>query len=345
MTVLAGNDADWVLRVDGVSKYFPEPTAREMRMGTGRFLKAVDGVSLEVKRGETLAVVGESGCGKTTLGRTIVGAYRPSAGAVALRSGGETLSPQTRGRQAQLRYLRAAQMIFQDPFSSLNPRMTVHDIIAEPLICNGWRDRKKVRARVLELLERTGLNPDHATRYPHAFSGGQRQRIVIARALALSPDVIVADEPVSALDVSIQAQILNLLQELQHSLGLTYLFISHDLGVVERISDRVAVMYVGRLVEIGSTDEILQRPKHPYTEALLSAVLRPDPNDKRQRRVAQGEIVDPANRPPGCPYHPRCRYAQDICRTTVPELRPIPGSGNQAACHFAEQLELEGVGE
>jgi peptide/nickel transport system ATP-binding protein len=338
-----GQDDNWVLRVDGVSKFFPEPTARQRRDGTGSFLKAVDGMTLEVRSGETLAVVGESGCGKTTLGRTIVGAYRPSFGTVQLRSGGEVLSPQTGGRQAQLRYLRAAQMIFQDPFSSLNPRMTVHDIIAEPLVCHGWRDRAKIRDRVFELLEQTGLDPNHATRYPHSFSGGQRQRIVIARALALNPEVIVADEPVSALDVSIQAQILNLLRDLQEKFGLTYLFISHDLGVVERISDRIAVMYVGRLVEVGATEDILQRPQHPYTEALLSAVLRPDPNDKRERRIAQGEIVDPANRPPGCPYHPRCRYAQDICRTAVPELRPVAGALSRAACHFAEQLELEGV--
>jgi peptide/nickel transport system ATP-binding protein len=233
------------------------------------------------------------------------------------------------------------QMIFQDPYASLNPRMTVLDLVGEPLLVNGLKDRKAREVRVQELLVRVGLKPHFLRRYPHAFSGGQRQRIGIARALALNPKLVVCDEPVSALDVSVQAQALNLLQELQEELGLTYLFVAHDLSVVRHISDRVAVMYVGKIVEVSPVDELFENPLHPYTETLLSAVPVPDPKRKKKRGVLWGEVADPANAPSGCAFHPRCAYVQDVCREEIPELREIE-PGHLSRCHFAETLQLEG---
>jgi peptide/nickel transport system ATP-binding protein len=308
-------------------------------------VRAVDGVSLRVERGETLSLVGESGCGKTTTGRCIVRAYkqRPTGGNIRFtdRDGAEV--DLASFNQTQMRpYRREIQMIFQDPFASLNPRMTVLDIIGEPLLVNGIAKGSELEDRVAELLRRVRLAPEYMRRYPHAFSGGQRQRIGIARALSVGPSLVVADEAVSALDVSVQAQILNLLQELQQELGLTYLFVAHNLGVVRYISDRVAVMYVGRVVELAPTSRLFAVPAHPYTEALLANVPKPNPRLRGQRIILQDEVPDPANPPPGCHFHPRCPYAQERCRVETPTLRQI-APDHQAACHFAEELQLRGV--
>ncbi len=307
------------------------------------YVKAVDGVSFYIREGETLGLVGESGCGKTTAGRCVLRAYDPTGGEVWFQDRNLGRVNITTLDKQQLRQLRQnMQLIFQDPYSSLNPRMTLLEIVGEPLYVNKVAQGSEMKERVAELLRVVGLRPEYMTRYPHAFSGGQRQRIGVARALALNPQLIVCDEPVSALDVSVQAQILNLLLDLQREFGLTYLFISHDLSVVEHISNRVAVMYVGKLVEHALTDELFINPKHPYTEALLSAVPKPDPRIRTEPIVLQGEVADPAHPPSGCYFHPRCRYRIDRCESEEPVLRQI-APDHFVSCHRAEELKLVGV--
>jgi len=331
-----------LLEVKNLKMHFPIKRGFFASKTVG-YVKAVDGVSFYIREGETLGLVGESGCGKTTTGRLILRAYDPTAGEIWFtdRNLGRVNVPAL--DKQQLNQLRQnMQLIFQDPYSSLNPRMTLLDIVGEPLYVNKVAQGKKLEDRVAELLRVVGLRPEYMCRYPHAFSGGQRQRIGVARALALNPQLVVCDEPVSALDVSVQAQILNLLQELQEQFGLTYLFISHDLSVVEHISDRVAVMYVGKLVEHTLTDELFINPKHPYTEALLSAVPKPDPRLRTESILLQGEVADPANPPSGCYFHPRCQHRIDLCSTEEPKLREI-ALDHFVSCHRAEELRLMGV--
>ena len=296
-------------------------------------VKAVDDVSLTIHKGETLGLVGESGCGKSTLGRAIMRLEEPTSGEVWYE--GENILTFDAERIRALR--KKMQIIFQDPFSSLNPRKPVAAIVGEPLLIHGMKNRREREARVLELLQVVGLSREHMRRYPHMFSGGQRQRIGVARALALNPALVVCDEAVSALDVSIQSQVLNLLKDLQDEFGLTYLFISHDLHVVEYISDRVAVMYLGKIVEVAASHAIYGSPLHPYTQALLSASPMPDPRRKRDRILLKGDVPSPINPPPGCRFHTRCPYAEDVCRDKEPPLREIR-NGHQAACHFAGQV-------
>ncbi len=329
-----------VLEVERLRKEFPIRSGLLQRE-TGR-VRAVQDVSFSIATGETLALVGESGCGKTTVARCILRALPPTAGAIRFSpEPGTTIDLAPLSRRA-LRPLRHhLQMIFQDPYASLNPRMMVGDIIAEPLVVNGMPGPQR-QARVRELLELVGLPQAARTRFPHAFSGGQRQRIGIARALALAPKLVVADEPVSALDVSVQAQIINLLLDLQDRLGLSVLFVAHDLGVVRHVSDRVAVMYVGRIVEVAPTTALYQRPRHPYTEALLAAVPKPDPALRDAVAAPAGEVADPANPPPGCAFHPRCPHAVDRCRAELPAFREI-APGHWSACHRAAELTLTGV--
>lgn len=324
-------------------------------------IRAVDGVSFTVRPGETLGLVGESGCGKSTVGRSLIRLVEPAAGEAYFRLAGAAASD---GRDSPAEWVnllalapgqmkpmrRHIQMIFQDPSGSLNPRMKVGELLREPFVIHRvFSNRKEIDARIDELLHTVGLPVEYRDRYPHQLSGGQKQRIGIARALALRPQLVIADEPVSALDVSIQGQILNLLADLQEQFGLTYLFISHNLAVVEHIADRVAVMYLGRLVELAATADLYRAPKHPYTEALLSAVPVPDPEAKRARIVLEGDIPSPLNPPGGCPFHPRCPYARAShraprCAGEVPVLRPLEG-GRLVACHFAEELALRGVPE
>jgi peptide/nickel transport system ATP-binding protein len=334
-------DSRILLEVKDLKKHFP--IKRGFLSRTVGHVKAVDGVSFYVREGETLGLVGESGSGKTTTGRMIVRAHDPTFGEVwfADRDMGRiNIASLQRQQLKQLR--RNVQMIFQDPYSSLNPRMTLLQILGEPLMLHNIARGKALTTRVGELLEIVGLRPQYMNRYPHAFSGGQRQRIGIARALALHPQLVVCDEPVSALDVSVQAQILNLLQDLQKQFGLTYLFVAHDLSVVEHISDRVAVMYVGKLAESAPTPELFANPRHPYTEALLSAVPKPDPRARTEPMVLPGEVADPANPPSGCYFHPRCRYKIDRCVSETPLLREL-APGHFASCHRSEELQLMGV--
>jgi oligopeptide/dipeptide ABC transporter ATP-binding protein len=308
-----------ILEVEGLRKWFP--IRRGLMRRTVGHVRAVDEVSFAIRKGETLSLVGESGCGKTTTSRCILRAIEPTAGAIRFRGEDGRQVDVARVPKGELRPLRRQmQMIFQDPFSSLNPRMTIMDIVGEPLLVNGVRDVEARRRRVRELLDLVQLPAAYMNRFPHAFSGGQRQRIGIARALALNPALVVADEPVSALDVSVQAQIVNLLLDLQDRLGLSYLFVAHDLSVVKHVSDRVAVMYVGKIVEIAPTESLFARPLHPYTEALLSAVPVPDPRRRSERIVLGGEIADPAHPPPGCYFHPRCPYAVERCRVEAPAV-------------------------
>jgi len=307
-----------------------------------KVLKAVDGVSFTVYRGETLGLVGESGSGKTTVGRAVLRAIEPAAGSVTLYRNGEAIDVGGLEPRALRDLWRHMQMIFQDPYSSLNPRMTVADIIGEPLLVNGVARGSEIKDRVVEIARRCGFNVDHLNRYPHAFSGGQRQRVAIARALVLHPAFVVCDEPVSALDVSIQAQVLNLLKELQERLELTYLFIAHDLATVAYACDRVAVMYLGQLVEVAPTEKLFYTPLHPYTEALMSAIPVADPDQPIRRVKLRGERPNPTDPPSGCRFRTRCRFAQEICATTVPLLSEHQ-PGHHVACHFAGDLELAGA--
>lgn len=329
-----------LLQVEGLTKHFPMQTGL-FRKVVGH-IRAVDNVSFSINEGETLGLVGESGCGKTTTGRMILRLIERTAGRMVFRMDGAEFDLTTLSGEKLRLFRKHMQMIFQDPFASLNPRMTVHDIIAEPLRALNHGSHKDIEDRVKWITGAAGLQVEFLPRYPHAFSGGQRQRIGIARALALNPKLIVCDEPVSALDVSVQAQIINLLKDLQQQFGLTYLFIAHDLSVVENISTRVAVMYAGRIVEMAETADLFHAPRHPYAEALMSAVPKPDPKLKGDRIVLQGEVADPSNLPPGCAFHPRCRYATDICRAQAPSLRDL-GGGHCASCHLADQLSLTGV--
>jgi oligopeptide/dipeptide ABC transporter ATP-binding protein len=332
---------DTLLDVRNLRKFFPIRSGL-LRRVTGQ-VRAVDDVSFQIRQGETLALVGESGCGKTTTSRCILRAIDPTSGEIRFHTAAGNTVDIAKLKKGELRPLRRElQMIFQDPFSSLNPRMTVLDIIGEPLLVNGMKDRQRRRDRVEELMKLVRLRPEYMRRFPHAFSGGQRQRIGIARALALNPRLVVADEPVSALDVSVQAQTLNILLDLQNTLGLTYLFVAHNLGVVRHISDRVAVMYVGQMVELAERDAIFAKPKHPYTAALLATVPKPDPRLRQQRMPLPGEVANPASPPSGCYFHPRCAFAVERCKTTAPvweELEP----GRWVRCHRARELDLPGV--
>ena len=332
-----------LLEVHNLRKFFPIEKGL-LRRQVGE-VRAVDDVSFHIREGETFGLVGESGCGKTTLGRCIVRGIDPDSGLILMRLPDGSMQDLAKLDRRELRKLRRHfHMIFQDPYSSLDPRMTVLDIIAEPIRENNLAETAELQERVKELMQVVGLEVQHLKRYPHAFSGGQRQRIGIARSLAPRPRLIVCDEAVSALDVSIQAQILNLLQDLQEEFNLTYLFIAHDLSVVEHISDRVGVMYVGKLVEMAETADLFNNPGHPYTESLLSAVPTADPEVKMERIILPGEVANPANPPSGCYFHPRCRYAQDICREQAPPWEEVT-PGHFSACHFAGELELAGVSQ
>lgn len=335
-------DSRPILEIRNLKKYFPIRTGFFQRI-TGN-VKAVDGVSFSVQENDVLGIVGESGCGKTTLGRTILRLYDPSEGEILYRaSDGSVTDIAPLPNRETKPFRREMRMIFQDPFSSLNPRFPVKDIIAEPLIIQRECKGQELEDRVAALMRRVGLDPDYMRRYPHEFSGGQRQRIGLARTLCLNPRLIVGDEPVSALDVSIQAQVLNLIVELKEEFGLTLLFIAHDLSVVEHISDRIMVMYVGKCVEIAPTSEVLGNPLHPYTEALISAVPPADPDIRSKRILLQGDVPSPADPPSGCVFHPRCRYAKPVCSQETPELREVQ-PGHFAACHFAGTLDLSAIG-
>jgi peptide/nickel transport system ATP-binding protein len=331
-----------ILDVVGLNKSFDVKSKKSLWARPTR-VQVLQDISFQLFEGETLSIVGESGCGKTTLGRCIVKGIQASSGEVNyLTEEGENVDfLKLKGKEAK-KLRKDIQMIFQDPYSSLSPRMSVYDIIAEPLIANFKLKKSEIDDRVTEIASQTGLNVSYLQRYPHAFSGGQRQRIAIARALIMQPRLIVCDEAVSALDVSIQAQIINLLKDLQEQYKITYIFISHDLSIVQNISDRVAVMHLGRVVELAATESMFGRPRHPYTEALMSAVPQPDPERKKDRIILEGEVPNPANPPSGCHFHPRCAYRTEECVRQVPELREI-GNQHYAACHYAEELNLRGV--
>ena len=329
-----------ILEIKNLTKYFPIYRGFLRRI-VGN-VQAVNDVSFSVKSGETLGIVGESGSGKTTLGRVILRAYKATSGEVLFRQNGEMINTfSLKGRELKT-LRRNMQIIFQDPFSSLNPRKTVMEIIAEPLLIHGISGGQELKSRVGELLELVGLNVKHMNRFPNAFSGGQRQRIGIARALALRPELVICDEPVSALDVSVQAQVINLLEDLQNELGLTYLFIAHDLSVVEHISNRIAVMYLGNIVELAPAHKLYKNPKHPYTEALLSAVPSIDPNSHKIRIILPGEIPNPSDPPAGCKFHTRCGYAKEKCKTEVPVWEEI-SPGHWSLCYFSRNLHLHGI--
>jgi len=335
------SDAAPLLEVKDLKKHFP--VQRGLLRRTVGQVRAVDGVSFTIGKGQTYGLVGESGSGKTTTGRMLMRAIEPTAGEIWFQDsalGRVNVADLDTGKLRQIR--RNMKIIYQDPYSSLNPRMTVLQVVGEHLLVNKLMRGKELEGRVAELLQLVGLRPEYMHRYPHAFSGGQRQRLAIARALSMQPQLIVCDEPVSALDVSVQAQILKLLHGLQQQFGLSYLFVAHDLSVVENVSNRVSVMYVGKIVETASTKELYRHPLHPYTEALLSAVPRPDPKAKKKRIILQGEAPSPANPPTGCHFHPRCPYAVDRCRVEAPayvELRP----GHFVSCHRATELDLKGA--
>lgn len=330
-----------LLEVKGLKKHFPVRGGM-IRKGVGT-VKAVDGLDFFVKKGETLGLVGESGCGKTTAGRTILRLMDPTAGEIRFndpKQGWLNLEKLDRKEMKAIR--QNLQIIFQDPFSSLDPRMTVERIVGEPLMLNKLSSGQELKDRIAELLRVVGMRPEYMSRYPHAFSGGQRQRIGIARALAMYPKLVVCDEPVSALDVSIQAQVLNLLEDLQHEYNLTYVFIAHDLSVVEHISNRVAVMYVGRLVELAQTRDLYFTPQHPYTEALMAAIPIPDPGKRDRPIKLPGEVASPIDPPSGCYFHPRCRYAKEICVNENPPLKEVSPE-HWSACHYAGELSLRGI--
>ena len=329
---------DIVLQVNNLKKYYPvEAGFLRRRVGT---VRAVDDVSFAIRQGETVSLVGESGCGKTTTSRCIVRAVDPTEGEILYRrQNGEVIDLATISQNDLRPIRREFQMVFQDPFSSLNPRMTIFEIVSEPLRVHNIGNRREREDRVADLLQKVGLRAEYMRRFPHAFSGGQRQRIGIARALAASPRLIIADEPVSALDVSVQAQVLNLMMDLQDELGLTYLFVAHDLSVVNQISNTVLVMYVGRVAEIGPPLELFRRPLHPYTAALIASVPKPDPFNRTERVIPEGEIANPANPPSGCYFHPRCPFAVDICKAEAPPLEEIT-PGRFVSCHRAREIEL-----
>ncbi len=327
-----------LLEVKGLKKHFPI-LGGLLRKPVG-WVKAVDGVSFSIRKGETLGLVGESGCGKTTTGMCLLHLQEPTEGEITFNRGG-TRIPVNRHTISGLR--REMQVVFQDPYSSLSPRMRVADIVAEPLEAQGVQSKRERYERVEALLNAVGMGALHMKRFPHEFSGGQRQRIGIARALAVSPSLIICDEPVSALDVSIQAQVLNLLEDLQDQFGLTYLFIAHDLSVVQHISDRVAVMYLGRIVEMADVRALFEDPKHPYTEALFSAIPVPDPDFQYEQVILEGDVPSPASPPAGCHFHPRCRYRRDVCSLEAPALEPVGDGDHHVACHFARELDLAGI--
>lgn len=329
-----------LLEVKNLKKYFP--IRRGILKRVVGHVRSVDDVSFFIREGETLGLVGESGCGKTTTGRTILRAIEPTSGQVFYRKDTDMVELSKLPKRELKPFRREMQIIFQDPYSSLNPRMTVMEIVSEPLRIHGVAEGDELKSRVRELLEMVGMRVQHMNRYPYAFSGGQRQRIGIARALALRPKFIVCDEPVSALDVSIQAQVLNLLSDLQKNMGLTYLFISHDLSVVEHISDRVTVMYLGSFVELAPAEALYAGPRHPYTEALLSAVPSADPDYMIKRLILPGDVPSPANPPSGCKFHPRCRYAKEVCSKEIPEWREV-SHDHWVACHLSDQLALAGI--
>jgi len=335
------SEAKLLLKVENLKKHFP--ITRGVFKKVVGHVKAVDGVSFSMNTGETVGIVGESGCGKTTVARMIMGAYPPTEGNVWFQPpNGDSMVDLAHIDPSEMRLLRKnIQMIFQDPFASLNPRMTVREIIAEPLIVNKVARGRDLENHVRELVELVGLQREHLNRYPHAFSGGQRQRISIARALALYPSLIIADEPTSALDVSVQAQIVNLILDIQDRLGLAYLFISHDLGLIRHFSKTIVIMYVGRVVELAPAEPLFARPRHPYTEALMSNVPTTRPELVGRRLILKGEPADPINPPAGCPFHPRCLYAEEICSAVVPPLAEVE-PGHTSACHFSRTLDLTG---